>query len=311
MPTIKSVNCIKCQKPFSVTLKRYNESLKNNWNFYCSPSCLKEFRKTGRVLTCDNPNCSKKFYRASFEINPSRNFCSPNCVFRVNNPISKESKRKLKLSLKEPKFTKECVAEGCSNKIDFARKYCSNSCQKKAEKMPLEYYQTKCLKELHSFHKLHGRIPLKKEVPRLCSATRRAFGSWNKAIQIAGYEPNPVLFAHKNIALDGHICDSFSEMIIDNFLFSCAISHEINVPYPGNPKLTADFVVGKFWIEFFGLAGVVGDYDFHMHQKFQIAREHNLSLVAVYPNNLVPKFHLEDALEPVLCEYGKSFCFLE
>jgi hypothetical protein len=73
------------------------------------------------------------------------------------------------------------------------------------------------LERIHSFYFEHGRIPLKKELHSMYSLTRRAYGSWNKAIQIAGYEPNPVLFAHKNVALDGHICDSFSEMIIDNF----------------------------------------------------------------------------------------------
>ncbi|MBD3366058.1 hypothetical protein GF360_01810 [candidate division WWE3 bacterium] len=80
------------------------------------------------------------------------------------------------------------------------------------------YHQEKALKAIKSFVEEHGRIPFKREVPAIYSRARRGFGSWNKAIEVAGYRKNPVRFAKRKRAKDGHMCDSFSEALIDNWL---------------------------------------------------------------------------------------------
>ena len=49
---------------------------------------------------------------------------------------------------------------------------------------------------------------------------REIFGSWNNAVEAAGFKPNPVLFAEKHTADDGHHCDSLAEKIIDDWLNS-------------------------------------------------------------------------------------------
>ena len=67
------------------------------------------------------------------------------------------------------------------------------------------------------FYKLNKRIPVKKEMYDAYGKARDVFGTWNKAIEIAGYEPNPVMFAKRCVARDGHQCDSLAEKIIDEW----------------------------------------------------------------------------------------------
>jgi hypothetical protein len=312
------VTCENCRKNYSLPLKRYNESLKKGWNFYCSERCLKEFRKNGKVLTCDNSECSKKFYRSVCKINPKRNFCSQSCAASVNNRTRKHPYRKqdkdykikgiksLKLS-KDYVLKKECAFSGCDKKIPDRNKYCSNKCQMKAQRKSKEYYKKKSLRSIRDFFLENGRIPLKAEMYDIYKYARKGFGTWNKAIKAAGYKPNPVLFAHRHEAKDGHICDSFSEMLVDDWLYKYSISHEINIPYPEKENLTADFKVGKYWIEFFGLEGEVSQYDKNVKKKLELAKKYQLELLRVYPSDLFPNFKLEKSLKPVLYHYAKSF----
>lgn len=298
MPTNIYVNCKNCNKSFPLTLKRYNESIKKGWNFYCRPECLKEFRKTGKFLICNNPNCSKKFYRAACFTNSGFNFCSQGCAASVNNRFRKKE------------LSKICANPSCNNKISARNTYCSNKCMGRILRKSKSYYKAKTLSEINDFVQSRGRIPTKVELPSIYTFARRGFGTWNKAIETAGYRSNPVLFARKQVALDGHVCDSFSEMIIDNWLCDYSIPHKINVHYPGNSKLTADFVVGDFWIEFFGLAGDLIAYDRNVQRKLQIAKDQNLKLIKLYPKDLFPKLTLEEALAPVLYRHAKAFVFV-
>lgn len=128
------------------------------------------------------------------------------------------------------------------------------------------------------------------------SAARDRFGSWNKAIVAAGFDPNPVKFAKKYFANDGHFCDSLTEKIIDDWLDEKNIKHERNIKYPGNPKLTADFVTKHYWIEFFGLFGEMEDYDALIREKQKLARRYKLPLVELYPKDLFPVSHLSEKL---------------
>jgi len=126
--------------------------------------------------------------------------------------------------------------------------------------------------------------------------TRKLFGSWNKAIEAAGYKPNPVKFAEKHTANDAHICDSFAEKIIDDWLHERGIKHERNIKYPGNPKLTVDFVTEFHWIEFFGLAGEIQEYDKLLKKKRRICQKYNLKLIELYPKDITPENKLPDIL---------------
>lgn len=157
---------------------------------------------------------------------------------------------------------------------------------------PIKHSREKLLTLLRNFYKKNGRIPTKRDFVSLYRPILRVFGSWNKAVKTAGFEPNPVMFAKKYIANDGHKCDSLSEKIIDDWLYARKIKHKINVPYPGNKFLTADFVVENNWIEFFGLDGELTTYDQLKKKKIKTATRFNLHLITIYPQDLFPKCKL-------------------
>ena len=68
------------------------------------------------------------------------------------------------------------------------------------------------------------------------------------------------MFANRQLANDGHMCDSLAEKIIDDFFFEKSISHERSTPYPEG-EYTFDFKIGEKYIEYFGLAVEHKRYD--------------------------------------------------
>lgn len=149
--------------------------------------------------------------------------------------------------------------------------------------------------QIKNFVTTNGRIPYKREVEHY-HAFRLRFGNWNDAIKAAGFDPNPVMFANKHIAKDGHRCDSFAEKIIDDWFFERKIEHRRSCPYPGNKGFTCDFVIGNKWIEFFGLSGELGQYDKLMRRKINLVRRYKLNLVKIYPKDLLPISNLKERL---------------
>ncbi|MDP3052855.1 MAG: hypothetical protein Q8N22_02800 [bacterium] len=151
----------------------------------------------------------------------------------------------------------------------------------------LQYRNEDLIDKIRKFYAENGRIPLKREFNSL-RIFRERFGSWNNAIKLAGFEPNQVIFSKKFIAKDGHICDSFAEKIVDDWLSYYRIKHERNFPYE-NTKMTADFKTGNFLIEYFGLAGEIKVYDQLIKKKRILARDRKMSLIEIYPKNLFSK----------------------
>lgn len=146
-----------------------------------------------------------------------------------------------------------------------------------------KYSRDILISKIKSFYKEHARIPLKRE---LNSKTfRRYFGTWNTAIIAAGFEPNPILFAKRVAAADGHMCDSFAEKIIDDWFTEKGIKHERNIPYAGT-KMTADFKVGNLFIEYFGLKGANEHYNSLIELKREFCRKHRITLLEIYPDEL-------------------------
>jgi hypothetical protein len=135
------------------------------------------------------------------------------------------------------------------------------------------------------FFEKTGRIPFKKEFNNTYEEYKKRFGSWNNAIKLAGFNPNPIIFSKKYIANDGHICDSLAEKIIDDWLSKNHIQHFRNYPYIGT-KMTADFVIGKTRIEYFGLAGQNKTYDSAIRRKRNFCLQNGLKLKEIYPLDL-------------------------
>ena len=179
------------------------------------------------------------------------------------------------------------------NKRRIPPKHHWSAAEKKKISTRLRAYQFKkkhtresLIKEIKSFFKEHNRIPLKREFNSR-RAFRQYFGTWNNAIRAAGFEPNPELYAKRIAALDGHICDSFAEQIIDNWLSIHNIPHQIHSRYK-KTKMTADFFIpyNNTHIEYFGLSGANRRYDYHMKRKLAFIKIHRLKFIALYPEDL-------------------------
>ena len=146
------------------------------------------------------------------------------------------------------------------------------------------YSKKELLAKIKKFYLKNGRIPFKREFNSL-RVYRARFGTWNNAIRAAGFEPNPVIFSKKFTAKDGHICDSYAEKIVDDWLFRRQIKHERNIPYK-NTKMTADFTIGNIRIEYFGLAGRNKLYDKNIKKKQKFCQKEKLKLIEIYPTDL-------------------------
>lgn len=228
------------------------------------------------LVKCKTCGCSLKRLRSSIE--PSGNtFCSHHCAARYTNV---HRTTRLTIARKKKQHAKPiCANSKCNKQIGLDNKqFCSPECRFVFAKFESQKYVTRKIQE---FAAQHDRIPIKYEMVKLYSRARVGFGSWNKAIMAAGFEPNPVMFAKQHIARDGHRCDSLAEKIVDDWLYARRISHRVNVPYPWRNGMTADFVAGDKWIEIFGLAGEHKRYDELKKEKLKLARENGIEIVTL------------------------------
>lgn len=241
--------------------------------------CQSRTRNKKRKLKCAHLNCNKVFLRAPHNSRNENLYCSRSCAISANN--TKYPRKKAVVS--------QCAL--CHEGFRGNQLYCSFDCKNKSQIISSEEIREK----IKAFYNLHGRIPFKREFLHY-NAARDRFGSWNNAILASGFDPNPVKFTKKHLARDGHSCDSLAEKIIDDWLYGRNIKHERNVSYPDNPKLTADFVTQKHWVEFFGLFGELKNYDALVRKKQKLARKYKLPLVELYPKDLFPISRLSEKI---------------
>lgn len=284
-----SVECKNCKKNFVKETRRYNEAIKFGWNFYCSIKCRYQHKTIAKKFKCFNPECKNIVIRAPCDVPLSgKCFCSNSCSAKIYNKI-RESKKPRKL----------CANEDCGNEIKRGNKYCSSKCQWIVNSVNNEEYKEIIIEKIKEFYKGNGRIPFKQEMWGIYKPARKLFESWNKAIIAAGFKPNPVKFANKYFANDGHKCDSMAEKIIDDWLFSRNIKHKTKVPYLHH-NMTADFKINDIYIEFFGLLGQNEKYDRLATEKEALWREKNLKVIKIYPNDLFPTNKLGEIFAKIL-----------
>lgn len=97
----------------------------------------------------------------------------------------------------------------------------------------------------------------------------------------------------KCAAEDGHICNSVSELIIDNWFYKNNIDHQKETPYPKG-KFTADWSLSKnTFVEYFGLVQDSRRYDEEMKKKQQICKDSVITLIEIYSKDLFPEVKLE------------------
>jgi len=286
------VKCAFCGNNFFRSNGRVNEAKKFNWKQYCSLHCLSRARQKRVKIIC--ANCKKEVFRAPSDLKESksgRRFCSLLCGAFFNNALRKGAnllKRK----------TKTCPSCGKQFKQFPERKiFCSFKCHINFLRKTKAQKRREILTKIKNFYTSYKRIPLKREKPGLAWRAQKVFGSWNKALEAAGFEPNPVVFSKKFTANDGHRCDSFAEKIIDDWLTARKIQHQREVSYPENKLLSADFVIENNWIEYFGLNGVIPQYDKLIKEKRKLSEKYQLSLIEIYPKDLFPVNHLSEIIK--------------
>lgn len=114
------------------------------------------------------------------------------------------------------------------------------------------------------------------------------FGSWLKALIDSGVLEDGTRKTSRGtqcIAKDGHVCYSLVEKTIDDYFYYHKISHHKEPVYPGS-KMRADFLVGSAFIEYFGLKGDP-EYDAKIITKEKLCSEHGVTLIALYPEDMV------------------------
>lgn len=170
-----------------------------------------------------------------------------------------------------------------------------------------KYNKQSMLDLITEFHEKNGRIPFKCELNKL-KICKKYFGSWNNAIISAGFEPNPVKFAKRVRAIDGDWCDSFSEKILDDWLFTKEIVHLRNVRYRDS-KMNADFFLPEYnlFIELFGLKGVNKNYDKNFMRKAEIIKKYKMLLVGIFMNDITQgKF--QEKIQLALANSKRGLC---
>lgn len=298
MAKLKEVFCKTCGKGFFRENGRYNEAKKFGWNQYCSEKCLSRDRTKKQLIICEF--CGKSFWRIPSDFSP-HNYCSHHCSATVSN--------KSRFDIKDAKM-KTCLQ--CGNqyrKIKGNKKYCSLSCRRVAG----SYTDGQLIGAIKESVEKLGRVPARREVIKIVDACVRCFGSWNNAIIAAGFSPNRSdsqrMYKRTNTrASDGHLCDSISEALIDNWLFSHKISHQRDVVYP-TTNHKADWAVDmngqRIFIEYFGLAKDSKRYDRESNKKRELCDENRIPLIEIYPQDLYPKNRLINKLK-LLCQGGES-----
>lgn len=294
MKGFSRVNCQNCHKKFWKYKGHINENLKLGHNFYCSKKCLSEYNKQGRTLTCENPLCSEEFYRAPKDIMP-HNYCSSSCAATVNNQ-------------RYPKWPKRYCAKCGKEFKNRESKYCSSKCGWsvfKVRHLP-KYTREQIIQKVQKATQELGRVPAKRELKDISDKCAGVFGSWNNAILAAGLEPHRshdhrMYRRTRTKAGDGHLCDSISEAIIDNWLTKNKVPHIRDIRYPtSNHK--ADWAIknGDIFIEYFGLAKDSPRYDREIKLKKQLCKKNEIKLIEIYSSDLYPVVALDKKLRNFL-----------
>lgn len=293
MAKLIKLSCVYCKAPIFRSRGRVNEGKKFVWKTYCSLQCQIEYRQKREFLAC--AYCGKVIERISSKLSP-HTYCSTSCAAKINNV--KFPKRKAKVQI--------CLYEKCQKEFKkrYNKMYCSLQCRRKAES---ERRQTpkELISAIIKLATALGRTPARRELGLTAYKCVTAFGSWNKAVTASGLQPNRSHDhrMYKRVlakAHDGHICDSISEAIIDNWLHKNRVFHERHYPYPeGNYRADwAVLVEGKaVFIEYFGLANDSPRYDRSTKKKQALCRKHSIKLIEIYPRDLYPKIQTAGKLE--------------
>lgn len=285
MPAI----CTNCKKQFLRFVHHIRESHKLKHTIYCSRKCVYEHKTTAKLVECKNSSCSKKFYRNIARIS-TQNYCSRSCAAIVNNK-------------KYPKWPARYCLFCTKPHNRNGSPYCSPECGKAGR---FTYTKDEMLDLIRLTYHQTGRVPAKREVKELSDKCAHLFGTWNNAIIAAGLTPHRsddhrMYKRTMTKARDGHVCDSISEAIIDNWLTEHNIHHQRNAAYP-NTGHKSDWAIkkGKVFVEYFGLAQDSPRYNRTVKEKVLLCRKNHIKLVCIYPQDLYPHNRLDNVFKSLM-----------
>lgn len=289
LSTVK-VRCHSCHKQFLTKRAYFVFNKEAGYHSFCSRKCQYKSKLQGRILTCGNSACNKKFYRAPNDIS-TFNYCSKSCAAVVNNQ-------------KFPKWPKRYCAKCGKEFKNRESKYCSSKCGWsvfKVHHLP-KYTREQIIQKVQKATQELGRVPAKRELKDISDKCAGMFGSWNNAILAAGLEPHRshdhrMYKRTRTKAVDGHLCDSISEAIIDNWLTENKVPHIRDARYP-TTNHKADWAIkdGCIFIEYFGLATDSPRYDREIKLKKKLCKKGGINLIEIYPKDLYPKSLLDEIL---------------
>lgn len=307
------VECVCCGKEFYRPKKRVDEALRKGRNQFCSKECLSQFKSLQIETNCGY--CGKKI-SVSRNMKPTKSglrFCSHHCrAIFLNTGSQKTIEAKLKISKSLcRKKDKSCIC--CGKPFKPRRKtteFCSMKCyqftrrnKRNRDEIALidlpSSSQEDVYKSIQSFWKTNGFIPTSKADAKLKALVVKFWGSWNNMIRSFGITTNGGKFNKKAIKCkDGHLADSISERIVDDWLFENGIKHERGKRYP-NSRCNCDFFLSDFgvWVEYFGLIGKTQEYDSQIVKKQITLDQNGLILVSIFPSDLYPENNLRKKLE--------------
>ena len=277
------ITCSYCSKNFLKDNRHINENIKLGNKFYCSAKCQYSAKRKSKELICENQDCRRRF-RRTLSATSFRNFCSRSCYGQLVSLRNKSKNKSFQ------------YCSYCGSRIDGLHTYCPPKCWGLSNQIP----EAEIINKLQKLADKLGRTPTKRECDFNKSCIRR-FGSWTNALIAAGLTPHRSLNQRmykrrKCLAKDGHICNSVSELIIDNWLYENNINHQKEAPYPKG-KFTADWSLSNnILVEYFGLAQDSRRYDEEIKKKQQICKESGINLIEIYSKDLFPKNRLEEII---------------
>ncbi|HEX8733817.1 MAG TPA: hypothetical protein VF721_00710 [Pyrinomonadaceae bacterium] len=94
---MRIVYCQNCNRQTTKSVGRYNESIKNGWNFFCSIKCRYAYKEKGREFKC--ASCSEIIRKTPAQIRQTKTnvFCSKSCAASYNNRHKQTGTRRSKL----------------------------------------------------------------------------------------------------------------------------------------------------------------------------------------------------------------------
>jgi hypothetical protein len=283
------VKCELCGGVFEKDSGHYKEAIKFHWKQYCSKQCQGKAKMSRIAAKCSNPFCDISFTRTPSEAKSSKLlFCSISCSTSYYNAIRQNHT-----------LLRKCKRDGCNNFIhttDLTINYCGGKCSRLFRQGLTSYTKDSVTAKIQLFVKENDRIPTRNELGFLNRLARRFFGTWNKAIEAAGYDPNPVMFAKHYFSKDSHKCDSMAEKIVDDWLYNNNIEHRVHVNYPWSNGMKCDFLVGDHWIEIFGLEGHLKRYDELKKEKLRLIKLHHIKLIKLNLRDIYIKKTFEEKL---------------